>query len=89
MIDIKFNISNPWSDIWNILWNKGSMLTKHKAWEFNGYRTNHIVNVEFQFRPVGDHSGARIMLGLLGMCIELHFYDIRHWDYDNDTWEIR
>jgi len=53
----------------------------------NGYRTNHIVNVDFQFNPVGDHAGASIMLGLFGYDVELHFYDTRHWNYLTNTWE--
>jgi hypothetical protein len=55
--------------------------------EFNGYRTNYIINVNFHFKPVGDHAGARIMLGLLGYVVELHFYDTRHWDHNTNTWE--
>jgi hypothetical protein len=34
----------------------------------------------------GDHAGARVMLVLLGYGAELHFYDIRHWDYDRNSW---
>jgi hypothetical protein len=87
MILLQFNISNPLSDTWTILWNKSSFLSKNKAIEFNGYRTNHIINVDFNFKPSGDHAGARIMLGILGFNIELHFYDTRHWDWETDTWE--
>jgi hypothetical protein len=84
---IIFNVYNPWSDTWAILWNKSKLLGKNKAVEFNGYRTNHIVNVDFQFNPVGDHAGASIMLGLFGYDVELHFYDTRHWNYLTNTWE--
>jgi len=87
MINLNFNLANPWSDTWTILWNKSSLLGKHKGWEFNGYRTNHIVNIEFHFKPVGDHGGVRVMLGLFGFSSELHFYDTRHWDYEKNTWE--
>ena len=87
MILLQFNISNPLSDTWTILWNKSSFLSKNKAIEFNGYRTNHIINVDFNFNPKGDHAGARVMLGILGFNIELHFYDTRHWNWKTDTWE--
>jgi len=87
MINLQFNIYNPWSSRWTILWNKSKSIGKNKAVEFNGYRTNHIVNVDLNFRPAGDHAGARIMLGLVGFDIELHFYDTRHWDYTTNTWE--
>jgi len=87
MINLNLNISNPWSDTWTILWNKSKLLTQHKAIEFNGYRTNHIVNVEFNVKPTGDHAGVRWMLGLFGYDMELHFYDVRHWDYIRGEWE--
>ena len=87
MINLNFNVYNPWSDTWTILWNRSRFIGKNKAVEFNGYRTNHIINVDFNFKPVGDHGGVRIMLGLLGHNVELHFYDIRHWNYLTNTWE--
>jgi hypothetical protein len=88
MIDFSFNISNPWSDRWDILWHRSKLLSKHKAVEFNGYRTHHIIDVNFDFKPTSDHGGVRLMLGLLGYDIELHFYDTRHWDYETRTWEV-
>jgi hypothetical protein len=88
MINLNFNIYNPWSNTWTILWNKSNFISKNKAWEFNGYRTNHIINVDFQFNPVGDHGGVRVMLGLFGFDIELHVYDTRHWDYETKDWQV-
>jgi hypothetical protein len=89
MILLQFNVSNPWrSDkVWDILWSINRSVTKHKAIEFNGYRTGHFINMEFDSRFQGNHAGARIMLGLFGYEVEIHFYDIRHWDYDRHTWE--
>jgi hypothetical protein len=87
MINLNFNIYNPWSSRWDILWNKSKLIGKNKALEFNGYRTNYIINADFNFKPAGDHAGARIMFGLFGFDVELHFYDTRHWDYDTNTWE--
>jgi hypothetical protein len=86
MIYLTFNIANPLRDTWTILWNKSGLIGKHKAWEFNGYRTNHIVNIDFHFNPVGDHGGIRAMLGLFGFDVELHFYDVRHWDIEKKDW---
>jgi hypothetical protein len=88
MINLNFTISNPWSSRWDILWSNRKLIGKNKAVEFNGYRTNHIINVDFNFKPAGDHGGARIMLGVFGFDVELHFYDTRHWDYENNTWEV-
>ena len=86
MIYLNFNITNPWSDTWTILWNKSRLIGKYKACEFNGYRTNHLIEVDFNLKIRSDHAGARALIGLFGFGIELHFYDTRHWDYDNNKW---
>jgi len=79
----------PWrsAKIWDILWSKSGSISQHKAWEFNGYRTGHIINVDFHWTLRGDHAGARLMFGVFGYEIELEFYDTRHWNYDANTWE--
>jgi hypothetical protein len=88
VINLNFSIANPWRrDLWNILWNISRSITKHKAVEFNGYRTGYIIDVEFNMSFTGDHAGARVMLALLGYAVELHFYDMRHWDYDRNSWD--
>ena len=87
MINLNFNIYNPWSNRWTILWNRSRFIGKNKAVEFNGYRTNHIINLDFNLSIAGNHAGARVMLGVFGYSVELHFYDTRHWDYETDTWE--
>lgn len=46
-----------------------------------------MIDIEFELRFTGDHAGARVMLVLLGHGVELHFYDMRHWDYDRNTWD--
>jgi hypothetical protein len=80
MINFNLSISNPWSDRWNTLFFKHGLLAQHKAWEFNGYRTHHLVDVNFQLSFTGDHPGVFIMLGLLGYSLELSMYDTRHGD---------
>ena len=87
MIQCNFTLYNPWTNTWKILWNKSSSIGKYKAVEFNGYRTNRIIDLDLDLRFRGDHAGARIMLGLLGYSVELHFYDTRHWNWDTNTWE--
>jgi hypothetical protein len=87
MIQCNFTLYNPWTNTWKILWNKNSFVGKNKACEFNGYRTNRIVDLDFDLRFRGDHAGARVMLGLLGYSVELHVYDTRHWNWDTNTWE--
>lgn len=87
MISLNFNISNPWSDRWKILWSKNGLITKHKAWEFNGYQTHHIIEIDFEVALKGHHACfPRITLGLFGYTVELQIYDCRHWDYKENTW---
>jgi hypothetical protein len=87
MININFTIDNPWSDRWNTIWYRNGLLPKHKAWEFNGYRTHHIVDFEFHFTRNRDHAGIGFGLGLFGYSLEFQIYDTRHWDYTNNRWE--
>ena len=89
MINLNFSMAMPWrsAKVWDILWNISRSVTKHKAWEFNGYRTGRLINVDFHWTLQGDHAGARLMLGVFGYEVELQFYDTRHWNYDTNTWE--
>jgi hypothetical protein len=86
MINFNLNISNPWSQRWDILWTKSRVLSMNKAIEFNGYRTNSLFDIEFDFNIRTDHAGARLMLGLFGYEVELHFYDTRHWNNEMESW---
>jgi len=35
-----------------------------------------------------DHAGVLVRFELLGFFISFDLYDNRHWDYDNDKWEV-
>jgi len=87
---IRFNcaINWPWSDRWNTLFFRNGVLPNHKAWEFNGYQTSHLVNLEFHWNRNADHAGIGFEIGLLGYDIEFQIYDTRHWDYEHDRWTI-
>lgn len=80
MININFNLTNPFSNRWNALFFKNGLLPKHKAWEFNGYETHDIIDINFRLSITGDHPGMFIMLGLAGYSLELSIYDTRHGD---------
>lgn len=88
MIRFNFSIENPWSDRWNTIWFKNGLLPKHKAWEFNGYRTHYLVNLEFHLTQNGDHAGIGFEFGLFGYSLEFQIYDTRHWDYEKNNWEF-
>ena len=34
-----------------------------------------------------DHAGPKFELELFGFMIDICLFDIRHWDYENNTWE--
>lgn len=87
MINFNFTISNPWSNRWNTLWFKNGLFSTHKAWEFNGYRTHHIIDINFSLNFKCDHAGLQILIGLVGYAVEFTFYDTRHWDTVNWDWE--
>ena len=43
---------------------------------------------ELNVRWKTDHAGVSIWFGLLGFDVGLHFHDTRHWDNENDRWEV-
>ena len=47
-----------------------------------------LFHFEFKIEWETDHAGVRLWLGLLGFDVGLHFHDIRHWDYENNRWEV-
>jgi hypothetical protein len=88
MINFNFSLSNPWSNRWKTLWTKHRLLYTNKVVEFNGYKTNSLITVDINLSLQTDHAGLRLMLGLFGYEVEVHFYDTRHWDSEKDTWEV-
>lgn len=88
MISFSFDLINPWWNYrWDIIWGAAKLLTKHKAIEFNVYRSVYILEISFFIKTMCDHAGMRIMLGLFSFNIELYLYDIRHWNNENNSWE--
>lgn len=88
MILFNFIVDNPFSDRWSTIFFKNGIFGQHKAWEFNAYQTHHLIDLEFRLTTKGDHAGLQTMVGLFGYSIELGVYDTRHWDYENNRWQI-
>jgi hypothetical protein len=86
MIYFSFTLKNPFSQRWDIASSKSGLLGKHKAWEFNTYKTAHIISVDFRWDFKTDHAGIQLSLGALGRDVEFTFYDRRHWDSGIDGW---
>ena len=86
MIDLKFEIENPFSNRFEMLGSISKKLTKHKAIEASVYKASNIITVSLSYCIRQDHAGLRIVLGLIGYECQLHIYDTRHWDDETNSW---
>lgn len=81
MINLSFNIRNPFSSRWKCLLTKcGETPFKHKFWEFQADETSDILGFEFRFTTRQDHGGVFVSLALFGYDVIFNFYDNRHWN---------
>lgn len=78
---------NP--DYWYKIKSYHRQLSKNKHLEVETFFSNYnLFSFEFDLKPVGkDHAGARFKLNILGIELEINFYDSRHWDYKNKCWK--
>ena len=89
MIKLTVTVSNPFSDReWESVKTYSGVFSKHKAWEVNLYQTRVLAGADFAWTRKCDHAGINLFLGLFGYTLELHYYDTRHWDYENKCWEV-
>lgn len=89
MIDLRFNLSNPFSDRWaNIRCWSGSTPFETKFWELQLMKTNGIIGFGTGVSTRCDHAGFRFEITLLGYELAFNFYDNRHWNYEEGRWEI-
>jgi len=88
MIHFGFTVENPWSDRFDPGYCWSGMITKHKAWEIQAYRSNVIAECETRISHRTDHAGIKLEIGLFSFSIILQFYDTRHWNYHTQTWEV-
>lgn len=73
------------NDTFRVLFTKGGTISKHKAIEFNMYRSAVLFSFMWTYRSGGDHPGLSVQIGLCSFEIELHWYDVRHAeDIDNE-----
>lgn len=60
----------------------------HKCYEFNYYSEESVdYYTRVSLTTKGDHAGLKINLRIRRSEIEVHVYDDRHWDWENDCWE--
>ncbi len=88
MINLRFSLTNPWSDLFDAGWSWGKVLTKNKACELQLYRCNTILEGQFEITTRQDHAGVRLEFGLLSYVLAFNLYDTRHWNYATGCYEI-
>ena len=88
MIYLNLTVNNPWSDRFNHVFAKSGKITKHKAWEFEVYRSDTIVEFETRLSIRQDHAGFQLGFGLFSWTVRFQLYDTRHWNYDKSQWEV-
>lgn len=88
MLNIRFNINNPWSKRWGIVKViHGNLPLPNKFWEFQIDKTNDILGFEFRVTKRTDHAGIWLCLALAGFEMIFNIYDSRHWDEQTNEWK--
>jgi hypothetical protein len=87
MLNLQFNLRNPFSSRWKCLYTKfGNLPIKHKHWEIQIDKCADIVGFEFRFTTRQDHAGFYLSLSLLGYDIIFTAYDSRHWNDEQNRY---
>ena len=88
MIDLNFAIDYPFSERFAMLASTSKKLTKHKAIEASAYKASNIITLSFSYCIRQDHAGLRVVIGLFGYECQMHIYDTRHWNDENNCWAV-
>lgn len=79
MLHLYFDISNPWNRRFkSVFLRQGSLFFKHKFWEFEIFKTNHIISLTADLFVKGDHPRISFSIGLIGFWVQFQIYDERH-----------
>lgn len=87
MINLQFNIRNPWSKKFHNYKCYAWQVSKNKAIELEFLGSADIVDIHLSITHRQSHAGIEFELGLLGYNIHFMFYDSRHWDHILNRWE--
>lgn len=90
MIHFNFTLSNPWhKNRFKNLWSQAWLLPKCKGVELEVTWTDYtVMGIDFSLRFRQDHAGLRSEVTIGGYCFSFNFYDTRHWDHNNNTWQV-
>lgn len=87
MINLGFNIRNPWSNRFgNVFAKYGKTPFPNKFWELEILKTTDIIGFHVDLSMRQSHAGLRVAAALFGYEIVFDFYDHRHWDHANNIW---
>lgn len=88
MINLSFNLRNPFSNRWKSIkcWDK--KLSKNKHCELQIDKTSDIISFDLRYTIRQDHAGFFITLGLFGYEAIFNIYDVRHWNRKENRWYI-
>lgn len=87
MIHFNFSLRNPFSRLHNSKVLLTRLVTNHKCLEIEYVRDADIFGLWFNWTLRQSHAGISIGLSLLSFGFYATLEDIRHWDYNNKTWE--
>lgn len=91
MFYLKANINVPWKEKWDDIWCKDfGFISPHKCLEMQLMKDHFLIGIELNFGNTfkgRDHAGPTISISFFGYTFAIQIYDIRHWDYDKNTWE--
>lgn len=64
---------------------------KNKHWEIQiskfGDRADTIFSIDLDLKLNGrDHAGPKFYIEVFGYMLDIHVYDDRHWNYDENRW---
>lgn len=94
MINIHLSIDNPWFNEKIIpfkdIFYRSGRVTKNKSWEFQIYKSSyHLMEFSLRYDLKGcDHAGLNLNVNLFGYNLDFVVVDNRHWDYNNNCWEV-
>ena len=87
MLSLNFNIRNPWSNTFKNVWCRAyDTPFENKFIELEVTRDFTLVSFMFNWTVRQSHAGLDLEFGILGYCVHVNFYDIRHWDNKTKGW---
>lgn len=90
MINLSINLFNPWTrqKSYKELWQRHIFFEgKPKHIDIGFYRhTGLLLDFSLSWTHRQDHAGFVFSIGLLGFYGDIHVFDERHWDSENNSW---